>query len=135
MESKYARFIVTKPGPERPGQKNGPDIRASMAFLDGNVIPGAFYCETHWYKKPTFPTPKHTHDFDEVLGFFGGDPLDPLNLNGEVELWIEDEKHIIHESCLVFIPAGVSHCPMKVSRADKPIFHFSTGNSKGYERE
>jgi hypothetical protein len=138
MESKYAKFIITKPLAEEHGyeQKDGPDVRASMAYLDASILPGAFYCEAHWFKGPTkFSPKKHTHDFDEVLGFFGGDPLDPINLNGEVDLWIEDERHLLHESCLVFIPAGTWHCPMNVRRADKPIFHFSTGNSKGYKRE
>jgi len=138
VESKYAKFIITRPRAEGQGyeQKDSPDIRASMAYLDDNVLKGAFYCESHWYKGPTKYSPKkHTHDFDEILGFFGGDALDPMNLNGEVELWIEDEQHLLHESCLVFIPAGVHHCPLYVRRADKPIFHFSTGPSKGYKRD
>ncbi len=32
-------------------------------------------------------------------------------------------------SCLVYIPAGVDHCPMNVLRADRPIFHFSVGKT------
>ena len=137
--SKYAKWIVTQPMAEEHGYevKDGPDVLSSMAYLDGGVIPGAFYVETHWFHKPTKYSPKkHAHDFDETLGFFGADPDDPMNLHGEVELWIEDERHVFTESCLVYIPAGTQHCPMNVLRADRPIFHFSTGNSsKAYERE
>jgi mannose-6-phosphate isomerase-like protein (cupin superfamily) len=66
----------------------------------------------------------------------GGDPDDPRSLNGEVELWIEDERHLLSKSCIVYIPAGVRHCPMNVLRADKPILHFSVGmTTKAYERQ
>jgi mannose-6-phosphate isomerase-like protein (cupin superfamily) len=93
--------------------------------------------ESHWFHKPTKYSPKqHTHDFDETLAFFGGDPADPMNLCGEVELFLNGESLVLTESCMVYIPAGMKHCPMNVKRADRPIFHFSVGNgAKAYERE
>ncbi len=138
-ESKYARLIVTAPSAEEHGyeQKDGPEVMAAMAYLDSGVIEGAFYVETHWFKKPTKYSPeKHSHDFDEVLGFFGGDPEHPLELGGEVELWIEDERHLLTKSSLVYVPAGTNHCPMHVRPAGRPIFHFSTGKTaKAYKRQ
>ncbi len=138
-ESKYAKFIVTEPLKEEHGYevKDGPEVMAAMAYLDGGVIKDAFYVETHWFKKPTKYSPEqHAHDFDETLGFFGGDPENPLELNGEVELWIEDERHLLTKSCLVYIPAGVNHCPMHVRPESLPIFHFSTGTTReAYQRE
>ena len=138
-DSKYAKWIITQPMKEEHGYevKDGPDVLSSKAYLDGGVVPGAFYVESHWFHKPTKYSPKkHTHDFDETLAFFGCDPDDPMNLHGQVELWIEDECQILTESCLVYIPAGTQHCPMNIVRADRPIFHFSVGNAiKAYERE
>jgi mannose-6-phosphate isomerase-like protein (cupin superfamily) len=138
-EMKYARFIVTEPMAEEHGYevKDGPDVMSAMAYLDGGVIPGAFYAETHWFHKPTKYSPKkHAHDFDEILAFMGGDAAQPTELNGEVELYIEDERHVLTKSCLVYIPAGVNHCPMNFLRVDRPIFHFSTGTStRAYERD
>ena len=138
-ESKYGRLIVTEPMVEEHGyeMKDGPDVMSAMGYLDGGVIPGALYVETHWFHKPTKYSPKrHTHDFDEVLAFMGGDPEHPLKLNGEVELYLGDERHLLTKSCLVYVPAGLDHCPMNFLRVDKPIFHFSTGTStKAYERE
>jgi mannose-6-phosphate isomerase-like protein (cupin superfamily) len=138
-ESKYAKFIITEPLAEEHGyeEKDPPDAHSAMAYLDGGIIKGAFYVETHWFHKPTRYSPKkHTHDFDECLAFMGGDPEHPLELNGEVELWIEDERHMLTKSCLVYIPAGTYHCPMHIRRADRPIFHFSAGmTDKAYERE
>jgi hypothetical protein len=138
-ESKYSKLVVTEPLKEEHGYeiKDGPDVISSMAYLDGGVIDGAFYVETHWFHKPTNYSPKkHTHDFAECLAFMGADADNPLELNGEVELWIEDERLLLTKSCLVYIPASMNHCPMNVLRADKPILHFSVGTSdKAYERE
>ena len=137
-ESKYAKFIITEPLAEEHGyeEKDPPDVHSAMAYLDGGILKGAPYVETHWFHKPTTYSPKqHTHDFDEVLAFMGGDPEHPMEMNGEVELYIEDERHVLTKSCLVYIPAGTRHCPMNILRADRPIFHFSTGvTSKAYER-
>ena len=138
-ESRFARYVVTEPMAEEHGYevKDGPDVISSMGYLDSGVIPGAFYVETHWFRKPTKYSPKqHTHDFDETLAFMGGDPEHPMELNGEVELFIEDERLLLTRSCLVYIPAGVNHCPMNFLRVDRPIFHFSTGTAtEAYQRE
>jgi mannose-6-phosphate isomerase-like protein (cupin superfamily) len=74
----------------------------------------------------------HKHDYDEVLCFFGTNPEDFYDLGGEAEFWIEDEKHIITRSSIVFIPAGVQHCPLSFLRVDRPIFHFTGGPGKMY---
>jgi mannose-6-phosphate isomerase-like protein (cupin superfamily) len=139
MESKCAKFIVTEPAKEEHGyeEKDGPDVMSAMAYLDGGIVPGGQYCETHWFHKPTKYSPKtHTHDFDECLVFMGGDPDNPMELNAELELYIEDERHLITKSCIVFIPAGTYHCPMNFLKVDRPVFHLSTGmTTKAYERE
>ena len=71
-------------------------------------------------------TTGHTHDCPEIIGFFSNDPDNPNELGGEIEFWFEDEKHIITKSCLIFVPAGLKHCPLIIRKADRPIFHFST---------
>jgi len=117
-------------------QKALPNIAHLIAYLDSNMIKGGFYTECMWYHtaSPAKVEP-HTHDFNEVLAFIGGDPNDPKNLNGEIELWLEDEKHILTKSCMVFIPKGLKHCPMIVKRVDKPIFHFSLGPGAVYDKK
>jgi len=77
-------------------------------------------------------TEPHTHDYDEVIAFIGTDLNDPYDLGAEVELWLDDEKHIINKSCLVYIPAGLKHCPLTFLRVDRPVFHYTTGPAKMY---
>ena len=68
----------------------------------------------------------------EIIGFFGNNSEDPYNLGGEIEFWLEDEKHIITRSSLIFVPGGMKHCPLILRRVDRPIFHFSTVTSGQY---
>jgi hypothetical protein len=112
------------------------DTSTRMMFLDSEVIKGAFYVECVWF----WPTPEeskgspepHTHDYDEVIAFFGTNFNDPNDLGGIIELWIDGERNLMNQSFLAFIPAGIVHCPLKSIRIDRPIFHFATGQGKQY---
>lgn len=108
-----------------------------ILWLDENVVPGAFHMNTAWYLRPTPTTLEsrpHTHDSDEIIGFFGNDPADPYDLHGEVEIWLEDEKHVISRTCMIFVPAGMKHCPLVLTRVDRPIFHFTTVTGRQYSQ-
>jgi hypothetical protein len=117
--------------------------------MDGEVIPGAFYAECTWMwppsmkdQRPRTITPEelakmpgiqpHTHEFPEVLTFFGTNVEDPSDLCGEIEFWLEDEKFLITKSFLAYIPAGMSHCPLKILRMDAPMFHYTVGPGEKY---
>ena len=140
-ETKYGKYIITEPKPdfwsEEGAKKDGPDTIHPTVYVDDKILEGAFYVECNWFWKANqYSPPVHTHnDFDEVLAFIGSNPDDPQDLCGEVELWLDDEKHMLTKSCLVFIPKGLKHCPMLVKRADRPIFHFSTGTSGAYVKD
>jgi hypothetical protein len=105
-----------------------------ILWMDGNVVPGAFQMNCSWYLRPNEPhfTEAHTHNSDEIIGFFGSDPDNPYELYGEVEFWIDDEKHTITKSCLIFIPRGLRHCPLIIRRVERPIFHFNVVNESQY---
>jgi len=113
------------------------DVAQRVAYLDGEVVPGAnLYAEAGWFwpgeKHPLLtgeePIVKaHTHPYSEMIGLFGSNLDDIHDLCGEVELWINGEQHVMNKSFVVFIPAGMEHCPLKIRRIDKPIFHFAVG--------
>jgi mannose-6-phosphate isomerase-like protein (cupin superfamily) len=141
-ETKYGKYIVTKPKAniartDWGRETTAPQRLTRVMYLDDEVIKGAFYVECAWFLKGTdveAPLP-HTHDFDEVLGFFGTNPEEPENLYGEIDIWLGDEKHTLTKSCLVFIPKGLKHCPLVIRKVDRPIFHFSTGPGGMYTGE
>ena len=109
-----------------------------ILWIDGNEVPGAFQMNTAWYKKPQPRDPlfeEHTHDYDELIGFFGSDPEDPYNLRARIELWLDGEMHVIDKSSLIFVPGGLKHNPMRVVEVEHPIFHFSVVMSPEYSGE
>jgi hypothetical protein len=130
-ESKYGKYIVT----ELKAPEVDPEKAASYAqfakrilWMDDKVVEGAFQMNCAWYFHANeSPTPeRHWHDCDEIIGFFSGDSANPYDLGGEIEFWLEDERHILTKSCLLFIPKDMKHCPLIIRRVDRPIFHFST---------
>ena len=121
---------------------SSPEAMASYAkfgrrihWVDGANIPGAFQMNTCWWFKPNreqiLSNPKsqvgkpHQHAQPEILGFYGSDPENPYDLGGEVEIFIDDEPHILTKSTMLFLPPDLLHCPLYVNRVDRPIFHFS----------
>lgn len=139
-ETKYGKYIITEmksnlklpaysPDPSKPC-----DEMTRVLYLDNEVLEGSFFLSSVWFwKKSGQDTIKaHTHNFDEVVAFFGTNPEDPHDLCGEVEFWLGDEKHILTKTCLIFVPKGLKHCPLIINRADRPIFHFTTGPSRLY---
>jgi mannose-6-phosphate isomerase-like protein (cupin superfamily) len=138
-ETKYGKYIITEPKSNIATTDWGKEETASermnrIFYLDDEVIKGAFYVECAWFVRASHePAPEpHTHDFDEVLAFLGTNPDKPYDLGGEIEVWLDDEKHVLTKSCLVFIPKGLRHCPLVFRRVDRPIFHFATGSGGMY---
>jgi hypothetical protein len=144
-ESKYGKYIVKQLKQSiqeaswtNPVQAAGKNQGGRLLWLDKEVVPGAFYVETVWapamgvIENPKNVAEAHSHDYDEALGLFGTDMSDPYQLNAEVEFWLGDEKHIITESCIIFIPKGLSHCPLVYHRVDKPVFLFTTHQGDMY---
>ena len=155
-EGKYCKYICTdlKKEIRLPGYVTGenstkvkPGERRRInhvIWMDSEIIPGAFYSECIWL----FPgqeikneridngggSKSHAHPFSEVITFFGTNWDDPTDLGGEVELWLEGEKHVLTKSFLCYVPAGMSHCPLKINRIDRPMFHFTLGSGKMYEK-
>ncbi len=142
--SKYGHHIVSETkknivdAPWSPIATMDPKRGTRFFWLDEEVVKGAFYFESVWlwpYDGPFDPDrgPKaHKHDYDEVIGFIGTNPNDIWDLGAEVELWLEDEKHIITRTSLVSVPAGMQHCPLRTRNIVRPVLHFTTGNGKMY---
>jgi hypothetical protein len=152
-ESKYGKWIVTelREGLKMPPFRHGEVIgkvpspggsrREHVLWLDEDTIPGCFYSEYVWHfpgqKAAALPDSMgpepHVHPFDEVIAFVGTNQEDIFDLAGVVELWLEDRPFVMSKSFLVYIPAGMKHCPFRIRRIDKPIFQYVLGSGLKYE--
>jgi len=136
-----SKYIVTElkmPEAKRRIAEEYSKYASRILWMDDDVVEGAFHMNTSWFLKPTQKTIEdkpHVHDTDEIIGFFGSDPEDPYDLGGEVEIWLEDHKHVIDRTAMIFVPAGMKHCPLVLSRVDRPIFHFTIVTGGRYERD
>jgi hypothetical protein len=139
-ELKYASNIIYKPKPNprvpeiRPDAPT-PDMSTRVMFLDSEYVKGCFYLDCNWFWKGSdtqVRVKQHSHDFDEVLGFFGSNPQDTEDLCGEIEFWIEDEQYILTRSCAIFVPKNTKHCPLIIRKVERPIFEFTTGPSTAW---
>jgi hypothetical protein len=139
-DSRYGKYIVTELKIPEEKQKIASaysKYATRILWMDENVVEGAFHMNTAWYLKAntTLEDSTHVHDTDEIIGFFGSDPQHPYDLGGEIEIWLEDEKHIINKTAMLFVPAGMKHCPLIIRRVDRPIFHFTTVTGGRYIKD
>ena len=130
-KSKYGKYVITDlivPEEKKKIEADYSKYARRILWMDENVVEGAFHMNTAWYLKEatTLEDKPHVHDADEIIGFFGNDPANPHDLGGEIEIWLEDEKQVITKSAMLFVPAGMKHCPLILKRVDRPIFHFTT---------
>jgi hypothetical protein len=139
-KSKNSKYVVTELKIPESKQKIAAEyakFATRILWMDENVVPGAFHMNTAWYLKSstTVENMAHTHDTDEIIGFFGNNPKDPYDLGGEIEIWLEDEKYILTRTSMIFVPAGMKHCPLILRRVDRPIFHFTTVTGGQYLKD
>ena len=141
-ELKYKKYIVddyvfSKDDKARDAKRPDRTERlARIVKLDNDIIPGSLHMGFVWALGASTQKEElgaHVHDYNEVLGWIGTDWKNPHDLGGEVEFWIEDEKYILKNSCIIFIPKGVKHCPLIDRKVERPFIHFGVITKKNFK--
>ncbi len=139
---KYEKYILDKIiTPEHTQQKDKEygyaDRATRVMWIEDEIVKGAssVICSWYWKATETEGSPSHVHDFDEIIGFIGNDPQNPDDLGGEVEFWLEDEKYLLTRSCLIYAPAGLRHCPLRVTRVDRPFLFLAFSLTGKYVKD
>ena len=134
---KTSKYIITDVKADKlfPGEQSGIGKKPEsghvtpthVMWLDGDVIPGAFYSESVWIwpdcasEQPAAQA--HTHTFTEVITFFGTDCNNPKDLCGEVELWLDGEKVPLEEGdAYVFRADVVPHLVTPVTEGERLVW-------------
>ncbi len=116
IKTKYGKYILTNSLLRKIPYYTGKSMVAHKGELGVNCSM-AYHCIS---KPMSFDDP-HSHDFPEMLCFFGGNPADIIDLGAEIEFTLGDEVHKINTCAIVSIPSGLKHCPIVFTRVDKPI--------------
>lgn len=145
----HKRHMLPGPTPEQRDMLAAEGLRIRMEhvlWIDGDVIPGAYYGESTWIwpqsypgqiaqeelqkrttsEKPMFP---HDHDFPELLSWCGTDPDHPEDVTS-MAMIMGDEEISLDTSWIAYIPAGMVHMPKLVPGGkvtEKPICHWTFG--------
>ena len=138
-ESKYGKHIYRRPAidqgktqtgtaeSERPGRSMGGRGNLPFVYTHTNTWPeltvNCNFAMIHVTSPYLLADAPHSHTFDELLYFIGGNPADVNEFGAviEVALGEEWEKHVIDTTSIIYIPAGLSHCPINVKKVDKPV--------------
>jgi hypothetical protein len=121
--NKYDKYFLKNAPP--PGFKfvMGPILQR----MDTRTIEGSNFYFIHWvlpHEKPHMKIghPPHIHSEAELLIHIGTNPENPDDLGAEVELYVgpEQERHVITESTVVFLPPNFIHGPWNPLKTIRP---------------
>jgi uncharacterized RmlC-like cupin family protein len=130
MRAKYRQNVVNVPFQRKGAWSYGPlnpdDSGGSLAFIRTNLFNFLIMSESLKkapYRFGPLPDEPHAHNQPEILVFMGADTSDLSVLGGEVEISLgeEKERHIFNEPTAVICPAGLLHCPLTITKVEKPF--------------
>lgn len=134
-EQDISRYLMEKPVKE--GREG--DLTHLSTYVSDAQVPGInYHAQLGWITEtPDEDSGKGAvvSGSDKIILFWGNDYKNPESLGGEIEFYMDGKKSILNSSTSVFIPAGVSHGPVKWNSFDKPhmemVISLDAGNLNG----
>ncbi len=86
--------------------------------------------------QPSVISAKHAHEYDELLYFLGGNPLNFFDFGAEAEILLgeEEERHVVNTTTIIYVPKGLMHCPIYFHKVTKPVMFMHICSATGYSR-
>lgn len=146
-EQKYLKYFIfdDKKDLKLPSYRipTDPKYVKRMTHVDEDTVDGAtFYNEMMWIlpgfgeddkgDNPNFKE-EHSHEFGELMCFYGFNYDDIMDLGAEIEFTIDGETYNITESFTAFIPPGIKHGPLTIKNVTRPIAHMIACDTGKYE--
>jgi hypothetical protein len=135
-ETKYGKYIVTNPKAldmTRSDQlahhvKRERKNSDSNVYLNKDLLPESpVFCGIVRVFDVPIPQPflvSHKHDVDEVILFVAMSPDGELGTDVEIEMGDEEEKHTFHRTTAIYVPKGLTHCPIYYRNWKKNKQHY-----------
>ncbi len=121
-ESKYGKYIIREP--LEKGRAPMLHICAEKGCLGAQFAGFPIEVQLLTITEPTsLPHQAHAHDVDEIFFIFGSDPKNYYDFDAEIEIYFgeEREKQIVNSTSIVYVPKGVVHCPIAITKVNKPF--------------
>ena len=127
--SKYGKYVISTDILKKIAHYTGTSLVSHNGELQADVSVGY-----HCLAKPISFDKPHSHKFQEILCFMGGNPLDITDFQAIVEYTIGDEKHVLKGPACVSMPPGQQHCPITIKNVsvEKPIVFLEISLSRTY---
>ena len=123
MARKYDKYVINLPHIEIADGTDG-RVVFNGNMVDYKTLGYPFTIGLQFVTKPfKSDNPCHTHNFQEFLAWYGGNPKNPEDFGAEVVIYLgkEMEKYVFTRPTLVNLPPGFPHCPLEITRVDRPI--------------
>ncbi len=113
---KYGKYVIKEPYVKHHQLE---DITVGSQQLMADCI------MTHqvFFKQESIVPVAMAHDFVQIIGFIGTNPMNCREFDAEVEFCLgeEKEKHIIDVPTVVSVAKGLSHGPIVITKINKPF--------------
>jgi hypothetical protein len=130
-KAKYWKNVAGIPfirkGPWAYGARNRDDSGGHLAFISNptqfNYLVMHESIKNAPYRFGAIPDKPHIHPKPEILFFMGTDVNDLSKLGAEAELVLGKEMETFHitKPTAVIIPGGFPHCPLTITKVDRPM--------------
>ena len=131
--TKYGQYFTTgcvKPDTEEIGAVSGTRHLETVAGRHITI-------DTVFITKPQqMISQPHKHDFPQYLHFFSANSHDASVFDAEIEVCLgeEQEKHIVNSPTAIYIPAGLYHGPINLTKVNKPVLFVDIAVTGEYTR-
>jgi hypothetical protein len=123
---KYDKYLINPPHIQMRLKSDNSVIFDGL-MANKQVLNYDFTVGHQFVRKPfKGDNPAHTHNFQEFLAWYGGNPDDPADFGAEVVFYIGAEmvKYVFTRPTIVSLPPGLVHCPLEITRVDRPIIQL-----------
>ena len=138
-QSENEKYIVRHPGYESSGKTVKNYQSPPMTFIGNSLVPGCDnYVQVNWIygmPEPATTIGEHTHEHDQILIYWGGNPETPQDLGAEIEYCIGGQPVTFNTTTGIFIPKGTRHGPATWKKFRYPHLQLSLTLGTGDARD
>ncbi len=124
---KYGKYVIKEPYVKHH-QLEDITVGAQQLMADCIITHQVFH------KLDTIVPVAMEHDFVQIIGFIGTNPMNCREFDAEIEFCLgeEKEKHIINVPTVVSIAKHLSHGPIQITKINKPFIFLEVMLTSNY---